>query len=143
MLTFIFEYVLPIISFGMAIMLFVKFWPMRDAPVKDMIKMFKQVNSWWGKSQGIKSGESRANTKDYKAATVKVGARIKAMMPFGLLDELTDDEVHAYIMHEDTIKVALKLKELFGGEWKLPGMPQLPGSKPRRRYQDAVPSMSK
>ena len=64
------------------------------------------------------------------------------MVPFGLLDELTDAEVHAYIMNEDTVKFFIKVRQLVGGEWKLPGMPKLPGSKPRRRDQDEVPSMS-
>jgi hypothetical protein len=141
MLMFVFEYVLPLISFAMAIMLFVKFWSARNLLDKETIRMVKQVKTWWGRDQGVKSGASRANKKDYDSATKKVGSRIKEMIPFGLLNELNDAEVHAYIMHEDTVKFAIKLKELFGGDWKLPGMPQLPGT--RRKDQDEVPSMSK
>ena len=147
MFGFIFEYVLPIISFGMAIMLFVKFWSARNLLDKDTIRMVKQVKTWWGTSQGVKSGESRANKKDYDSGKKKVGAWLKSKT-FGMLDEMTDAEVHAYILHEDTLKFVIKLKELGidltqafrEGGLKLPGMPKLPGT--RRRDQDEVPSMS-
>lgn len=142
MLMFLFEYVLPLISFAMAIMLFIKFWSARNLLDKDTIKMVKQVKSWWGGSQNEVRWKKSGDKKAYVSATKKVGGKIKSLMPFGLLDELDDAEVHAYIMHEDTIKVAIKLKELFGGEWKLPGMPKLLRPEPRRRDQDDVPSMS-
>ena len=144
MFGFIFEYVLPIISFGMAIMLFVKFWSARNLLDRDTIRMVKQVKTWWGESQGVKSGVSRANKADYSKGSQKVGAKIKAMVPFGLLDDLTDTEVHAYIMNEDTVKFFIKVRQLVGGEWRLPGMPDIPKaieSRTRRRDQDEVPKM--
>ena len=143
MLMFLFEYILPLISFAMAIILFVKFWSARNLLDKETIRMVKQVKSWWGGSQNEVRWKGANQKKDYDSGSKKVGARIKAMVPFGLLEELSDAEVHAYIMNEDTVKFFIKVRQLVGGEWKLPGMPQLPGSKPRRRDQDEVPSMSK
>ena len=140
MLDFIFQYVMPIISFGMAIMLFIKFWSARNLLDKDTIKMVKQVKTWWGGSQNEVRWKSTNQKKDYDSGSKKVGARIKAMVPFGLLEELSDAEVHAYIMNEDTVKFFIKVRQLVGGEWKLPGMPKLPGT--RRKDQDEVPSMS-
>lgn len=127
MLEFALNYVLPILSFAMAAFFFIKFYKFKDVLDDGTITLIRQVKSWWGTSQGLKSAASRSNSKDYKSATGKVGNKIKDMIPFGLLDELTPEEVHAYIMNEDTVKFAIKVKELFGGEWKLPGMPQLPG----------------
>jgi len=127
MLEFLFNYVLPVISFGMAIFFFIRFWKFRDVLDDETIRLIRQAKTMFGTDLGARGNKSQADTKNYNSAKGKVGSKIKGLMPFGLLDELNDQEVHSYIMHEDTIKVALKLKELFGGEWKLPGMPKLPG----------------
>ena len=114
---------MPIISFIMGVYLFIKFYSMRNLVDNETVRLIKQVKSWWGKSQINKRWDSESNKKNYKAGSMKVGKRIKEMVPFGLLDELTDDEVHAYIMNEDTINFFIKLRQLVGGEFKLPGMP--------------------
>ena len=102
---------------------------MRNLVDKDTVRLIKQVKTWWGKSQNTERWTAEGTKKNYKAGSMKVGKRIKSMVPFGLLDELTDDEVHAYIMNEDTINFFIKVRQLLGGEFKLPGMPSLPGKR--------------
>ena len=116
---------MPIISFIMGIYLFYKFWVMRNLVDKETIRLIKQVKTWWGSSQVNQRWDKRDKTEVYKSGKKKVGKKIKTMVPFGLLDELTDAEVHAYIMNEDTVKFFIKLRQLIGGDFKLPGMPDL------------------
>ena len=121
MIEFIFDRLLPIIGFILSITLFIVFWPARSLLDKETIRLVKQVKSMWGQNFGTKSGEVRASSAQYKSATTKIGKHIKGMVPFGLLDDLNDEEVHSYIMHPDTINFFIKLRDLTGGEWKLAG----------------------
>jgi hypothetical protein len=134
---FIFTRLIPIVGLAFTIFMVYKFYPAKDLLDKETIRMVKQFKTAWGVNMGVASGKSRRDSANYQSATTKIGKHIKGMVPFGLLDELNDAEVHAYIMHPDTISFFIKLRELTGGEWKLPGMPQLPGS----RKGPGVPEM--
>jgi len=129
MFSFLFDYVLPIISFAMAIFFFIKFYKFKDVLDDGTITLIRQVKSWWGTSQGLKSADKRKSTKAYNSGKAKVGAKIKGLIPFGILNELTDDEVHDYLMHEDTVNFFIKFKQLTGGEITFPDLklPKLPG----------------
>jgi len=135
-LEIIFLYVMPIISFAMGVYLFVRFYSMKDLVDKDTVRLIKQIKTWWGSSQATERWKGVNQKKAYKSGSQKVGKRIKTLVPFGILDELTEEEVHAYIMNEDTINFFIKLRSLIGGDFKLPGMPdiKLPGRSKKEEF---------
>lgn len=146
MLETVFNYVLPIVSFIMAAFFFIKFWKFRDILDDGTIRLIRQVKTMWGSNLGDRGNRSQSTARDYDSGSKKIGAKIKSMVPFGLFDEMTDEEVHAQIMNEDTVKFFLKIKDLVGGEWNLPGMPQinLPKARPRGGGRgDVVPEMKR
>lgn len=128
----LFNRIMPIISFVIGIYLFIKFWQMRSLVDKQTIRLIKQVKSMWGENFGLQSGKSRSTAKDYKSGRIKVSNWIKSKAPLGILDELTPEEVQAYILNEDTINFLLKAKELLGGV-ELPSLPGRDRDRNQRR----------
>lgn len=116
---------MPIISFAMAIALFLKFWPVRDLLDKDTIRLIRIVKTTWGKNLSEVKYERRDKGKAYKSGQAKFMEGIKGMVPGvfqPVLEEFTPEEMQEYIFNEDTVKFFIKVKDLVGG-FELPKLP--------------------
>ena len=133
MIEIIFDYIIPIISFAMGIFVLIRVRQLID---RDTLRLIKQIKSWWGNEQADRRWTKEHKSKAYESGKKKIGAKIKAMVPFGLLDELTDDEVHEYLLNPDTIQFLEKAKGLLGGIPNLE-IPQLQ----QQSRQSTVPEM--
>jgi len=125
MLDIVFNYLMPIVSFAMAIMLFIKFWPVRDLLDKDTIRLIRIVKTTWGKNLSEVKYERRDKGKSYKSGQTKFMEGIKGMVPEifqPVLEDFTPEEMQEYIFNEDTVKFFIKVKDLVGG-FELPKLP--------------------
>ena len=133
------------VSLVLGFYLFWKFYKLRDLMDEGTVKLFRQVKSWWGTNQVTERWDKRDKSKAYASGREKIGERIKAMVPLGLLDDLTPEEVHEYVLNPETLKFFQGVGQLFGG-LKLPQLPDhvsLPGGGggAQRRSSSEVPVM--
>ena len=104
------------VSLALGIYIFYKWWNKREGKDLDLetTRLIKQSKTMWGENLTTNRLEKLEKSKNLASAKKKIGKYIKSKT-LGVFDELTDSEVHDYILNEDTMKTLSAGKKLFGG----------------------------
>ena len=126
----LFNRVFPLISMAFTIGLALWLFRNRDIMGPGTMNLIRQVKSWWGTDQVNKRWDKRDKTASYKSGQVKVSEKLKAIAPLCILDDLTPEEIHEYLLNEDTINFLMKAKAFLGDlDIKIPGVPKQLGGR--------------